>query len=192
MTDTNNNDMCSAHICPHTFSFVLDNWLRRTFQNPTRLVKEYINEGDTVIDLGCGPGFFSIPMARLVGPTGKVIAVDIQAGMLEHVKRKAAAKKVDDRMTFHQCGADKIGLELNGKADFILAFYMVHETPDPGKFLEEVRPMLKKGGKFLVAEPRMHVKRETFEAMLKLAEKAGFHIEGYPKKKGGRSVVLGV
>ena len=68
MNDTNKNDnrndACGAHVCPHTFSFVLDNWPRRIFLNPNRLVKEYIEEGDTVIDLGCGPGFFSISMAR--------------------------------------------------------------------------------------------------------------------------------
>ena len=71
------------HICPHKFSFMLDNIFRRRLQHPRKIVGEYLRPGDTVIDLGCGPGFFTIDMAKVVGPTGKVIAVDLQRSMLD-------------------------------------------------------------------------------------------------------------
>jgi ubiquinone/menaquinone biosynthesis C-methylase UbiE len=154
MTEAGNREGSGnhGHVCPHRAAFILDNWIRRLFQNPVKIVGEYVKEGDTVIDFGCGPGFFSIPLARLVGEKGKVFAVDLQEEML--------------------------------------AFYMVHETPDPAAFLKEVKTLLKEGGKFLVAEPKMHVNQKKFEEMIEMAKQAGFTVAGFPVKKGGRSVLL--
>lgn len=192
MTETQKKDACGAHVCSHKMAFMLDNWIRKLFQNPRKIVGEYIKQGDTVIDLGCGPGFFSIEMARLVGSKGKVVAADLQEEMLEHVKRKAAAKNLASRFEYHRCKNDCIGIQLDKKADFILAFYMVHETPNPAAFLEEVKPLLNKGGRFLVVEPRMHVNREMYEEMIATAETAGFRVLDAPKKKGGRSALFTV
>ena len=185
-TETQNT---SPHVCPHTISLFLDNWVRKFIQNPKKIVGPYIKKGNTVIDIGCGPGFFSIEMAKLVGKNGKVIAVDLQEKMIAHVKRKAARHGMLDRMEFHQCDANAIGL--NRKADFILAYYMIHETPSPLHFLEEARGMLKDGGKMLVVEPKMHVSKSIFAQMLQEAEQAGLKAMGFPLKKGGRSVLLG-
>jgi FkbM family methyltransferase len=185
---TGKQDECGSHVCPHKMAWIMDNWFRRLLQNPVKIVGEYIKEGDTVIDFGCGPGFFSIPMARMVGETGQVIAVDLQAEMLAHVKRKAAAKSLSNRVKFHQCESQRIGLELLEKADFMLAFYMVHETPDPAAFFKETKELLKAGGTFLVVEPKMHVKKKTFEQLVEMAEAAGFTVAGFPKK--GLSVLL--
>lgn len=179
----------SPHVCPHTISLFLDNWFRRLIQNPKKIVGPYIGIGDTVIDVGCGPGFFSIEMARMVGENGRVIAVDLQEKMIGHVKRKAAKHGMTDRMMFHQCRSDRIGLDL--KADFILAYYMVHETPSPLRFLEETGRMLKDGGRLLVVEPKMHVSRKVFGQMLEDAAAAGLKTVDFPRRKGGRSVLFG-
>ena len=179
----------SPHVCPHTISFFLDNWVRKLIQNPKKIVGPYIKKGDTVIDIGCGPGFFSIEMAKLVGKNGKVIAVDLQEKMIAHVKKKADKHAMQDRMEFRQCDANAIGL--NRKADFILAYYMVHETPSPLHFMEEARGMLKDGSKMLVVEPKMHVSKSIFAQMLQEAEQAGLKAMDFPPKKGGRSVLLG-
>ena len=184
-TETKN---ISPHVCPHTISFFLDNWLRKLIQHPKRIAGPYIKTGDTVVDMGCGPGFFSIEMAKLVGPQGKVIAVDLQEKMLGHVKRKAAKHGMTERMEFHQCPQDSIGLDC--MADFILAYYMIHETPSPLGFLEETRGMLKDGGQLLVVEPKMHVSKSMFEEMLKDAERAGLKTADFPKHKGGRSALF--
>ena len=77
------------HVCPHQISFFLDNWIRRLIQNPQKIVGPYIQAGNTVMDMGCGPGYFTIDMAKLVGPKGRVIAIDIQTKMLERVRKKA-------------------------------------------------------------------------------------------------------
>jgi ubiquinone/menaquinone biosynthesis C-methylase UbiE len=175
-------------VCPHTIAFMLDNPLRRLIQNPARIVGPYIKPGDTVIDLGCGPGFLTIDMAKMVGPTGKVIAVDLQSQMLDHVRRKALKKNVSARMVYHQCGPHR--LELSTKADFCLAFYMVHETPEPDAFFKEIRTLLNPSGLFLIVEPRFHVKKGEFEDMVDLAEQNGFQVVDRPKRKGGHCVLL--
>ena len=175
-------------MCPHQMAFTLDNWIRRLFQNPVKLLAEYIEEGDVVVDMGCGPGFFSIDMAKMAGDGGRVIAVDLQAAMLNRVKKKAARHSVADRMTYHQCRTDGIGLSC--AADFILAFYMVHETPDPRRFFAETKSMLKAGGKLLVVEPKMHVSQASFESMVADAALAGLQAVDFPTGKGGRAVLL--
>jgi ubiquinone/menaquinone biosynthesis C-methylase UbiE len=177
-----------GRVCPYQMAFMLDNWMRRLFQNPVKLLADYIREGNTVVDLGCGPGFFTIDMAEMVGSTGHVIAVDLQPGMLDRVRKKAFRKGVADRIAYHQCRADHIGLECT--ADFMLAFYMVHETPDPRRFFEETRSMLRAGGRLLVVEPKMHVSQASFESMVAGAARAGLEPVEHPTGKGGRAVLL--
>jgi ubiquinone/menaquinone biosynthesis C-methylase UbiE len=65
-------------VCPVKRAGSLDNRIRRWIQNPKKILKPYIEEGMTVLDIGCGPGFFSIDMAQMVGKTGRVIAADLQ------------------------------------------------------------------------------------------------------------------
>jgi ubiquinone/menaquinone biosynthesis C-methylase UbiE len=175
------------HVCPHQMSFFLDNWVRRLIQNPARIVGPYIQEGATVMDMGCGPGYFTIDMAKMVGPEGRVIAVDIQEKMLQRVRKKAQKHGVAHRIDYHTAGLDHIGLEK--KADFILAFYMIHEVPDMTHTLEELKELLKKGGKILAVEPKMHVNKAGFKTMLDRAEEIGLKAIDFPKRAGGRSVV---
>jgi ubiquinone/menaquinone biosynthesis C-methylase UbiE len=190
MKSKENRESRHPHVCPHQKAFFLDNWVRKLFQSPKRIVGEYIKDGDTVIDLGCGPGFFTIEMAKLVGPQGKVIAVDLQVEMLEHVKKKLSRCDLGENIMLHRCQDKAIALNLPEKADFMLAYYMVHETPDLKSFLKEVRSLLKDRGKFLVVEPVMHVTGKLFEEMIAQAKEAGFQIAAMPRRKGGRSVLF--
>jgi ubiquinone/menaquinone biosynthesis C-methylase UbiE len=180
----------SGQVCPHKFAFMLDNWIRRWIQNPRKILRDYIREGDTVIDMGCGPGFFSIDMAKMVGEGGSVIAVDLQKHMLMKVKKKAERHGVLERMQFHQCESDAINL--HRKVDFMLAFYMVHETPNPYRFMCEMKDMLKSDARFLVVEPKMHVSQQMFDTMCIEAERAGLKAVEFPTRKGDRSVLFGV
>ena len=72
----------------------------------------------------------------------------------------------------------------------MLAYYMLHETPNPEAFFREARSLLKPGGKFLVVEPKFHVNRENYEKMVTQAIQAGFTVLAFPNNKGGRSVLL--
>lgn len=162
----------AGRVCPHQGAFLLDNWMRRILQPPHKILQGHVKPGDTVVDLGCGPGFFTLPMARLVGPDGQVLAVDRQARMLDHVRRKADRQGLADRIVCHKCRPDRIGLRL--RADFILAWYMMHETPDPPRLLDELRALLKDDGRMLVVEPKVHVSQADFAALQKDARAAGW------------------
>jgi len=150
--------------CPYWLAGTLDNPLRRWLHKPEKILDGLVREGQTVLDLGCGPGYFSVGMARMVGEEGRVIAVDLQAGMLELVRRKAERAGLLQRIQLHQCAPDRIGI--GEKVDFALAFWMVHEVPDPDSFLNEVRTLLKPEGRFLLVEPDLHVAKIDFQKTL--------------------------
>ena len=142
----------------------------------------------TVLDIGCGPGFFSIDMANLVGHSGRVIAADLQEGMLKRLKNKIRGTGIEERFLLHQCRADKIGISEH--VDFVLVFYMVHEVPNQESLLKEIGSILKPKGQVLIAEPPFHVSKFAFEAMIQKAGKAGFELVERPKVFFSKTAVL--
>jgi len=72
----------AERTCPVWVGYLLASPVRKLFENPKKILGEYIKEGMTVLDLGCAMGFFSIPAARMVGPNGKIICVDVQEKMI--------------------------------------------------------------------------------------------------------------
>jgi ubiquinone/menaquinone biosynthesis C-methylase UbiE len=69
-------------ICPWWLGYILASPLRRLLQDPAALLKPYVREGMTVLEPGPGMGFFTVELARHVGPSGRVIAVDVQPRMI--------------------------------------------------------------------------------------------------------------
>jgi ubiquinone/menaquinone biosynthesis C-methylase UbiE len=178
----------NKRICPVERAGGLDNFLRRLLHNPARILKPYIGKGMTVLDLGCGPGFFSIEIAKMLVDSGKVIAADLQQGMLEKVKQKIKDGGLERRIELHKCEENKIGVTEN--VDFILAFYMIHEVPDQEKLFRELKSILKPHGKIFVVEPRFHVSKKSFDEMLEVVKNIGFDILDRPKIFFSRSVLL--
>lgn len=176
------------YVCPPTLSLTLDNLIREWIHNPKKIFRKYIHEGMTIIDLGCGPGFFTEAFAIMTGNTGKVIAADLQEEMLEKVRRKIRGKNYENRITFHKCGKDNIGINI--KADFVNAFYMVHEVPSSSNLINEIYSLLNKDGIFFLTEPKIHVPKKEFNNTVSLAEKAGFKIIDRPKIHISRSAVF--
>ncbi len=178
----------STDICPYQRAWTLDNWLRRLLQNPYKIVGEYIKEGQVVMDLGCGPGFFSLEMAKLVGEKGKVISVDIQDEMLQIIKNKSEHEGLSSHIILHKAQPEKLGI--SEMVDFALAFYMVHEVPDKKSFLSEVASHLKPDGRFLIVEPKFHVSKSNFSSTLELARSVGLEQISEPKFSFNRAVLL--
>lgn len=142
----------------------------------------------TVLDIGCGPGFFSIDIARMVGSSGRVIAADLQEGMLAKLKEKISGTELEKRITLHKCQEDKIGVSKN--VDFILAFYMVHEVPNQAEFFNEIKSILKPNGRLLVVEPPFHVSRKAFEETIEKARAAGLVLIKGPKVFLSKSALM--
>jgi ubiquinone/menaquinone biosynthesis C-methylase UbiE len=175
-------------VCPVERAGSLDNRIRRWFQNPQKILKPHIEEGMTVLDLGCGPGFFSIDMAQIVGRSGRVIASDLQEGMLKKLSEKINGTELEDRITLHKCEENKIGVSEN--VDFVLAFYMVHEVPDQEEFFIEIETILKPDGQVLIVEPPFHVSKTAFEETVRKARDAGFVDVERPKMFLSKAVIL--
>lgn len=134
----------SNHICNYKHARWLDNGFRRLIHNPEKLFRNYISPGNTILDIGCGPGTFTTGLAKLTGPNGKVIAIDLQDEMLQLAREKAASLGLLDQIEFHKCTSHS--LNINIQADFILTFYMVHESPDPLKLITRYVNCLKAEG----------------------------------------------
>ena len=166
------------HLCPRWMCFTFDNGLRRLVQNPERIVQAYLREGDTALDVGPGIGYFTIPMAKIVGDRGRVIAADIQQSMLDGIQRRAIRAGVAHRINLHL--ATSVSLDIQAKADFILAFWMAHEVPDQHSFFAQLHAVLKEGGTFLLVEPKLHVSRARFGAQIKTAMEVGFKATDCP------------
>ena len=175
-------------LCPVEHAGVLDFVFRRLLQNPRRILRPYVQEGMTALDLGCGPGFFTMEMARLVGQTGKVTAADLQQGMLAIVRKKTEHSVLAERVKLHLSRPDGIGLA--EKFDFILVFYMLHEVPDPLLFLLEIKNLLKASGSVLLVEPKWHVSRDEFLNSIGKMKQAGLAAAAEPKIRFSRTIVL--
>lgn len=178
------------HTCPWWLCFTFDNLVRRLFQDPQQILRPYVTEGITVLDIGPGMGYFSIPLARMVGPRGKVIAVDIQPEMLRALQKRAKRAGVDERIAIHLCKADSLGLNI--EADFALAFWMLHEVSNPSSFFKEMRSVVKPSGKLLVSEPVIHVSQKMFAKNIGIAISSGFKVIAEPKIFLSRSTLLAV
>jgi ubiquinone/menaquinone biosynthesis C-methylase UbiE len=177
----------NTQVCPVEKAGALDNKFRKFLQNPQKIVGPYIKKDMTVLDFGCGPGFFSIEMAKMLG-NGKVIAADLQKGMLKKLEEKKSGTYLESKIQLHQCENDEIGL--TEALDFVLAFYVVHEVPDKKALFDELYKLLKPNGKIFIAEPLFHVNKSKFEDMLKIASNCGFKVAEKSKLFFSRSVLL--
>jgi len=178
----------NKHVCPVESAKGLDNFFRKLVQNPKKILKDCVKEGMTVLDVGCGPGFFSVEIADMVGASGKVIAADLQQGMLDKIKNKIEGTEIENIIDLHKCEEDRIGIST--KVDLVLAIYMVHEVPDQDKFLKEMYSILKPNGTLFIVEPSFHVSKKAFEETVNRANAIGFSQVKRPGMILSRAVVL--
>ncbi len=175
-------------VCPVEFAGSLDNRIRRWIQNPQKILGPYIEEGMIVLDIGCGPGFFTIDMAQMVGNSGRVIASDLQDGMLQKVSEKIKETELEKRITLHKSEENMIGVSEH--VDFILLFYMVHEVPNVEGFFSEIETILKPDGRIFMVEPPFHVSKKAFKNTIKKANDAGLAVDERPKLFLNKAAIL--
>ena len=181
----------AKRLCPWWMGYFLVCPMRRWLQKPEALLAPYLREGMTVLEPGPGMGFFTLPMSRMAGPAGKIVAVDIQAKMLEYLRRRAMKASTLDRIDMRLAQPDSLGIgDLNDRVDFVLAFFMVHEMPSPAEFFREAAAAMKAGTFMLFAEPAGHVKPEKFQAELQVARDAGLEVTARPAISRSMAAVL--
>src|SRR5262249_8268198 len=122
-----------AHrVCPWWVGYFLASPLRRLLHDPRAIISPFVSEGMVVLEPGPGMGFFTLELARRVGPKGRVIAVDVQPKMLQGLRKRAAKAGLAERIDARLPKQDRLGIDdCAGSVDFALAFAMVHEVPNP-------------------------------------------------------------
>lgn len=180
-----------THICPWYIGYLLASPMRRLFQNPEKILSPYIKQGMKVLEVGPGMGFFSIPMARLVGELGRIYCIDLQEKMLKSLQRRASKTHLLDRIEIRLCSESSLQInDLTGVIDFALVFAVVHEVPDQKRLFTEIIQTLKKDGFLMISEPQGHVTKEGFESTLLIAQSNGMKLLDSPNIKNSYSAVL--
>ncbi len=141
------------------------------------LLNAGLGRGDVFLDLGCGPGFFTLPAARIVGPRGIAYAVDTEPAMLAEFKKRNPPPNV----RFIVSSESKVPLP-DGTADFLLLAYVLHEAEDSGVFAAELRRLMKPGAKLVVLDWKKkredqgppYEDRLTMKEVKTLLKEAGF------------------
>jgi ubiquinone/menaquinone biosynthesis C-methylase UbiE len=173
-------------VCPWWLCRSFDNPLRRWIHDPERILNPHVAEGMTAVDIGCGMGYFTLGLAKLVGPGGKVVAVDLQEKMLGALRGRAEKAGLAERIVLHRSRPDDLAVE--GPADFALAFWMAHEVRDKPRFFAQIFDFLRPAGRLLLVEPKFHVTRKSFERTVEICKGAGFRLLGEPEIALSRAV----
>lgn len=181
----------AERVCPVWMGYLLASPIRKLFQNPQKILGPYVKEGMKVLDVGSAMGFFSVPMARMVGGGGKVVCVDMQEKMLASLLKRARKAGVAGTIKTIKCSQDSMELgEFKEEIDFALAFAVVHEVPDASRLLFEISSAVKPVGRLLISEPKGHVTDQDFTRTVALAEDGGFVTIERPKISRSLSVLL--
>lgn len=137
-----------GHPFPASGAWMLDNFIRRWLQPPKELVEKLaISPEDVVVDFGCGPGYYTVEIAKRAK---QLIDVDLSPEMLKKAQAKAAKAKAEN-VQFLQSNGAKIDLA-DGSVDKILLVTVYHEIGDNDAVLKEFRRILKPSGKLIIVE----------------------------------------
>jgi ubiquinone/menaquinone biosynthesis C-methylase UbiE len=168
---------------PPSLTFLFENPLVEAFASSELLVERLgLAPGMRVLDAGCGPGRLTIPLAKVVGPTGEVIALDSQRAMLEKLERRLEPQGITNVRTV-KAGLGEAALEEEAFDRVLLAF-VLGEVRDRAAAAHELHAALKPGGILSVSEvfgdPDYRrpttVRREVEPAGFRLVERFG----GFP------------
>jgi ubiquinone/menaquinone biosynthesis C-methylase UbiE len=159
--------------CPYALAWLVDNPIRRRYMGSV-LDRVGIQPGEQVLELGPGPGAFTVEAARRTKPDGKLVAVDIQPKMIADVERKARAAGLINVET-HVASAYDLPLE-DESMDRAFLVTVLPEIPDRQWALAELRRVLKPGGVLSITEEFLDPDYPLARTTIRWAEKAGFEL----------------
>lgn len=142
----------------------------------------------TVLDLGCGTGYFTTEIAKQLNDSGKVIASDVQQEMLNILSKKIENSEYKHRIELHH--SNERNLDFDEKFDFILAFYSFHEMEFLDNIIKRIQETSTHQTKILIAEQKFHVPKRKFESFIKKMELNKFRIKEMPKIFLSRAVIM--
>jgi 2-polyprenyl-3-methyl-5-hydroxy-6-metoxy-1,4-benzoquinol methylase len=167
----------SPYVCPWWLGSLMACPIRKLIESPEKMLGSHARPGMSVLDFGCAMGYFSLPLARMVGEDGRVVCVDLQERMIAGLKRRARKAGLLGRVETVLCGPEDLGLVGRDAAfDLIVAMYVIHEVPNPPRAFAQLAAALKPGGRMVFAEPKGHVSEKKFSESLGHAARSGLHM----------------
>lgn len=164
-----------AWPCPSWMVPLLENPYFQTVAGAELLLdRAGVGSGMTVLDAGCGPGRVTLPAAARVGPSGRVVGIDIQRGMLGRLRRRLDARGVTNVELVH-AGLGSGALDAD-RFDVALMVTVLGEIPDPTAALEEVYRALRAGGVLSVTEVLPDPHYQSVDRVRRLGAAAGFEV----------------
>ena len=164
-----------ASPCPAALAGLVDNPIRQRYmhQVPDRIG---IQPGERVLELGPGPGFFTVEAARRAGPEGRLIAVDIQPGMIALLERRLRQVGVIN-VEAHVASAYELPIA-DASLDRAFLVTVLPEIPDPPRALAELHRALKPGGVLSITEEFLDPDYPLAAETIRRVEAAGFRLAG--------------
>ena len=179
------------HLAPWWVGYAMLLPVRNWFQNPYKILGPFVKPGQTVLEVGTGMGFFTLPLADMVGGAGRVIGVDCQERMLSTLHRRAEHRGLAGRIDARGCRDESLEIgDLAEQVDLVVAFNVIHEARDAERMIGEMARSLRPGGRLLLSEPRGHVSRDLFLWEYGRCREAGLHAVDWPKHVRQMSVVM--
>ena len=159
--------------CPASFAGLVNNSIRRQYMRPV-FDRIGIQAGETVLELGPGPGLFTVEAARRAGPDGHLIAVDIQPEMIAMVEARLQQTGLANVET-HVASAHDLPFS-DSSLDRAFLVTVLSEIPDPPRALAELHRTLKPGGMLSITEEFLDPDYPFASETIRRVEAAGFRL----------------
>lgn len=136
---------------------------------------------DNLLDLGCGTGKQSIPLAKIVGKNGHITAVDISEESLTVLRSAAEREGLEERITTYHCDMDEFGQDFISECyDRVVASFSLYYTSNPSWVIREVHRVVKSSGVFFFCGPIAHNNYELKSFLSTLPGKISYDVAAVP------------
>ncbi len=168
---------------PAFCSFMLTHpWRQRQFDREKITDQATVNLGQTILEIGCGPGFFTEALAQKVGVDGKVIAQDVAPKMIAKLKKRSRRFPIFENIEPLLANSSNTGLQ-DESVSLIFAVHVFEEIIKEGEMertANELFRVLKEGGSLYFGEHR--VRNQTLRQIINDLTQAGFKRSEVDKK----------
>jgi len=163
---------CCDHNDRHLPVVLMDNYLRRLISPAKKKVSEFVRAGAVVADLGCGPGYYTIPIAEIVGEGGKVYALDSDPKSIQKLREKIGPS-LENVIEAHTASAAHVDMIADQCIDFVFAHGLLCCMHDHVGAIGEIKRILKHSGLAYLSVSRFYrtndsraVRRDEWESIL--------------------------
>jgi len=154
-------DNCCEVKDRHLPTVLMDNVIRRLVSPPKKKISRFIHSGSVAADIGCGPGYFTIPMAELVGPKGRVYAVDSDPKSIQAVIVKSQARGLQKIIEARTASAADIQFIPDRSVDFVFANGLLCCMTDHMGAVAQIKRILKPNALAYVSVSKIYRRHDS-------------------------------